>query len=163
MLNRCNIARPLWAFLLAIFLIPLGLSAEENNTFGTPFGEPPGIGIHTGIPESYMNPGNIPMPQVPGGGLSNVPTGMQTDESEKTPKTEGQAKLKEAAPSAAEKFFNAQSPAQDQQVDAGRSKAAPVALKLEQLGYDFFIKGVGFKPDPMSLVGPDYVIGPGDT
>ncbi len=46
----------------------------------------------------------------------------------------------------------------------GDLKVEPVNRELEQFGYDFFeTKNGGFKPDQYGPVGPDYVVGPGDT
>ncbi len=43
-------------------------------------------------------------------------------------------------------------------------RAAEVSLELRQFGLDFFDRErAGFTPDELSLVGPDYVLGPGDT
>lgn len=43
-------------------------------------------------------------------------------------------------------------------------RAAEINLDLRQFGFDFFSRErAGFTPDELSLVGPDYVLGPGDT
>lgn len=43
-------------------------------------------------------------------------------------------------------------------------QTAKIDLDLRQFGFDFFSRErTGFAPDELSLVGPDYVIGPGDT
>ncbi len=47
-------------------------------------------------------------------------------------------------------------------IDGGQQKAGNVSLKLRQFGYDFFRTG-GFMADSQALVGPDYIIGPGDS
>ncbi len=43
-----------------------------------------------------------------------------------------------------------------------KKQVGSVNLKLKRFGFDFFKKAGGFQPDQLSLVGPDYVIGPGD-
>lgn len=43
-------------------------------------------------------------------------------------------------------------------------RADEVNLELRQFGLDFFIKDrAGAAPDKLALVGPDYIVGPGDT
>jgi protein involved in polysaccharide export with SLBB domain len=43
-------------------------------------------------------------------------------------------------------------------------QSAKIDLDLRQFGLDFFSRErMGFAPDELSLVGPDYVLGPGDT
>ena len=53
----------------------------------------------------------------------------------------------------------------DQQfAEQPRQPATAVNLHLKRFGYDFFRKSAaGFRPDSSALVGPDYVVGPGDT
>jgi len=38
-----------------------------------------------------------------------------------------------------------------------------INLQLQRFGFDFFNKAGGFQPDQQALVGPDYVVGPGDV
>jgi protein involved in polysaccharide export with SLBB domain len=46
----------------------------------------------------------------------------------------------------------------------GDLQVKPVDRELKQFGYDFFENGTGgFTPDNQAPVGPDYVVGPGDT
>lgn len=46
----------------------------------------------------------------------------------------------------------------------GDLQVKPVDRELKQFGYDFFENGAGgFTPDTHAPVGPDYVVGPGDT
>lgn len=66
-------------------------------------------------------------------------------------------------PSSAETFFSTTEFTEDAARDPERLKAAAVDLDIVQFGYDFFSNAGAFEPDPLSLVGPDYVIGPGDT
>jgi protein involved in polysaccharide export with SLBB domain len=43
-------------------------------------------------------------------------------------------------------------------------RSADISRDLQQFGFDFFSRErAGFTPDELSLVGPDYVLGPGDT
>ena len=43
-------------------------------------------------------------------------------------------------------------------------RGEPVDRDLNQFGYDFFVNGTGgFAPERLAPVGPDYVVGPGDT
>ena len=83
------------------------------------------------------------------------------------------------APSEAEAFFSSAGGLQprtppssarpgDSAGSEGQSPAATTAAlarepELRQFGYDFFRKGEGFQPDLQAPVGPDYVVGPGDT
>ena len=68
-------------------------------------------------------------------------------------------KVQETEPSDAEKYFNQETPSGS----VGRRKAADIELQLKQIGYAFFSKTEGYKPDPQGQVGPDYILGPGDT
>ena len=47
--------------------------------------------------------------------------------------------------------------------DVPQTTVAKVNRHLDRFGYKFFSKSGSFAPDQMSLVGPDYVVGPGDT
>jgi protein involved in polysaccharide export with SLBB domain len=69
----------------------------------------------------------------------------------------------EGTPSSAESFFNADSTSAsgDEGGVVERRKASAVSLNLKQFGYDFFRKG--FTADQQGMVGPDYVVGPGDS
>lgn len=44
-----------------------------------------------------------------------------------------------------------------------KRQAGGINLKLKRFGFDFFQKAGSFQPDQLSLVGPDYIIGPGDV
>ncbi len=59
-----------------------------------------------------------------------------------------------------ENFFNADSASAE---EMAKRKVGAVSKGLKQFGYEFFRRGGGFAPDQLALVGPDYVIGPGDS
>jgi len=63
--------------------------------------------------------------------------------------------------SSTESFFSSSGVASKMQ-GGGQHRVTVIKVKLHQFGYDFFMHG-GFNPDSQSLVGPDYVIGPGDS
>ena len=44
-----------------------------------------------------------------------------------------------------------------------KHQAGGINLKLKRFGFDFFEKAGAFQPDQTALVGPDYVVGPGDV
>lgn len=50
-----------------------------------------------------------------------------------------------------------------QEEKAPRTQVQRSDKPLEQYGFSFFRGGEGYKADPAALVGPDYVLGPGDT
>ena len=68
-------------------------------------------------------------------------------------------------PSDLEMFFNSPETLQlgSGERDMQERKGPPSSGNLKQFGYDFFRKGSGFIPDQQALVGPDYILGPGDT
>ncbi len=86
-----------------------------------------------------------------------------------TTKGAGTAPAKDAAaapvearePSTVENYFNAERSTAGEDGEFIRRQVAEPDLKLQQFGYDFFRSG--FQPDQQALVGPDYVIGTGDT
>lgn len=67
-----------------------------------------------------------------------------------------------AEPTAAEQFFSGEIH-NGKSLDLGRHPAPEVSLKLKQFGYEFFRTEAGFHPDPLAPVGPDYIVGPGDS
>jgi protein involved in polysaccharide export with SLBB domain len=44
-----------------------------------------------------------------------------------------------------------------------KSPVKGIDMQLRRFGFDFFRKAGGFQPDQQALVGPDYVVGPGDV
>lgn len=65
---------------------------------------------------------------------------------------------KEASPSRIEKAINMADKALDK-----AEPLPPLQMQLTQFGYDFFRAAPGFSPLVDIPVGPDYVVGPGDT
>jgi len=161
--------------LLISLLLTVPVLAEGGALMGPPSRTMSGLGITEnnvqqgaaiGAKSSTINSEQSNASSITGIESLGSPTvGSEPDMQTNVPKNAPPGELPPTVteiPSSAEIYFNADGTGQVGGGESGIQPAAPVETKLLQFGYDFFRNGE-FKPNQQALVGPDYVIGPGDS
>ena len=151
--RRLNLVR-IGEVLILTILAAMPAIAENNSSND----EKASTGI--AIPAATPTLGTSTLVKMQSGSPSSMSNSENNDDDRMQPPLNTEVeKVEEPEPSEAENYFNQKTPTGS----VGRRRAAEVDLQLKQIGYAFFSKTEGYKPDPMAQVGPDYVLGPGDT
>lgn len=88
-------------------------------------------------------------------------TSTPAEEQDKSPSPLVPPKPQEPTP--AELFFRGDAKGKPAGLERGPHQAASVKFELKQFGYDFFRTDARFLPDAQAPIGPDYIVGPGDS